>query len=413
MNTKMIKMVLAVCLIAMLVLLSTPIRADAAGDSMSNATNVSFGKKYKGGISESDDEDWYKIELPSSGKLSIKLKADYCVNYTLYNKNCTDTLIGLFGYSDDDKNITLSINLVAGTYYFLVYGYYGDSGLVDYNITVSFGSSEESFIEYQTKRNDTRATANIIQFGTKYKGFLADVYDAADCYTFSLSKSDTVKLSAQAEVEQMYYELYNEDGKKIWSNYVDWSKTTKKSNYSKSWKLKKGEYYFVVNNEYCDGKNKKYSFKLTKASDRGWQTISGKKYYYVNGVKQKGWKKIGSNRYFFNQQGVMQTGWKRLDGEWYYFRKTGEAAGQMVTGFRKIDGNYYYFKKTGVRAKRFLKIDGRWYYFKKTGVMATNWLKIDGKWYYFGAKGSMAIGKKIKLGSKVYKFNSTGVCLNP
>ena len=238
-------------------------------------------------------------------------------------------------------------------------------------------------------------------------------------YTFSLNKAETVKLTTRAEGEYVYYTLYNEDGEEEWEERFSGNDIS----FSKAWKLKKGKYYLEVK---CEGDGE-YRF-MVQTSSNGWKKIDGKKYFYENGVKQKGWKMIDRCQYYFNNQGVMQTGWKTINGKKRYFKKTGTLAreflkidgkwyyfnlnGWAVTGFQKINEKWYYFKKTGEMAKRFLKINGRWYFFKKTGVMATDWLKIDGKWYYFGKKGSMAIGKKIKLGSKVYKFNSTGVCTN-
>lgn len=43
--------------------------------------------------------------------------------------------------------------------------------------------------------------------------------------------------------------------------------------------------------------------------------------------------------------------------------------------------------------------------------MAISSRPFNGKRYYFDKNGVMATGKK-KIGSKVYRFNSKGVCLN-
>ena len=102
-----------------------------------------------------------------------------------------------------------------------------------------------------------------------------------------------------------------------------------------------------------------------------WQTINGKRYYYVNG------KPV--------------TGLKTISGKKYYFSPAKKTLGQMQTGFKTVSKKTYYFTKSGAVTKKFKKIKNKWYYFDKNGVMAT--------------------GKK-KIGSKVYRFNSKGVCLN-
>ena len=126
-----------------------------------------------------------------------------------------------------------------------------------------------------------------------------------------------------------------------------------------------------------------------------WQTINGKRYYYVNGKPVTGLKTISGKKYYFspakNTLGQMQTGLKNISGKKYYFSPAKKTLGQMQTGFKTVSKKTYYFTKSGAVTKKFKKIKNKWYYFDKNGVMAT--------------------GKK-KIGSKVYRFNSKGVCLN-
>jgi hypothetical protein len=97
---------------------------------------------------------------------------------------------------------------------------------------------------------------------------------------------------------------------------------------------------------------------VTKAVLNGWVTVNGKRYYYINNVKQ--------------------TGWLQLSGKWYYLGKT-----------------------TGIMATGWLYDGGNWYYLNGSGKMLTGWQKINGKWYYFYSNGKMAHDTKIgkdKLG---------------
>ena len=45
---------------------------------------------------------------------------------------------------------------------------------------------------------------------------------------------------------------------------------------------------------------------VSAAARNGWQTINGKKYYYIKGRKQKGWKTIRGKEYYFSDKGVLQ-----------------------------------------------------------------------------------------------------------
>lgn len=64
-----------------------------------------------------------------------------------------------------------------------------------------------------------------------------------------------------------------------------------------------------------------------KKAVTGWKTMDGKKYYYKNGVKSKGWVRIRGNYYYFNKKGVLLT--------------------NQIVGSRSK--GYYYVDKTGTR----------------------------------------------------------------
>ena len=102
-------------------------------------------------------------------------------------------------------------------------------------------------------------------------------------------------------------------------------------------------------------------------------------------------------------------GWRQFNGSWYYF----DADCVMVTLWREIGGKKYYFNASGAMKTGWLSENGAWYYFQSSGAMATGWLKLDGKWYYLDADGVMLASTSRKIGSKVYRFNASGVCTNP
>ena len=168
---------------------------------------------------------------------------------------------------------------------------------------------------------------------------------------------------------------------------------------------------------------------VPKLVKEGLVTESGNTFYYKNGKKQTGWQQISKKWYFFNSSGVMQTGWMKQGGKWYYLGTDGA----MVTGWKQISKKWYYFKSSGEMAANewckgyWLNKDGAWtfktkaawkkdsvgWWFGYSGWYAkSQWQKIDDKWYYFDAKGHIVTGTRT-IGGKTYRFNASGVCLNP
>ncbi len=175
------------------------------------------------------------------------------------------------------------------------------------------------------------------------------------------------------------------------------------------------------------------------AEEGVWKKEGGKTYYYVNGEKVKGAKKIDGSWYYFDTStGAMHTGWRnigkdkayyhadgklaigatKINGSWYYF----ESNGLMYTGWRNIGKDKAYYYADGKLAIGATKINGSWYYFESNGLMHTGWrnigkdkvyyhedgklalkeTKIDGFWYYFNSNGTMHIGWRTSGNQKFY-----------
>ena len=158
-----------------------------------------------------------------------------------------------------------------------------------------------------------------------------------------------------------------------------------------------------------------------------WRTDSkGNRYYYENGQKVIGEKKINGKWYYFDKKGIMKTGWhsftnkkvyygsdgamvigeKKINGKWYLFK---ESTGAMVTGWYDFPNKRVYYETNGVMVKGEKKIDGKWYLFKEsTGAMVTGWHNFPNKRVYYGSDGAMIKGEK-KISGKWYLFKeSTG-----
>ena len=201
------------------------------------------------------------------------------------------------------------------------------------------------------------------------------------------------------------------------------------------WKQIGGKWYFLESS----GKmvtgwkqlgNKWYFFESGGAMATGWKKIGGKWYYLgSDGKMQTGWYKVGPKWYYSNSSGVMQTGWQRIGGKWYYLGSDGKmrtgwykagpkwyysnGSGAMQTGWQRIGGKWYYLGSDGKMRTGWYKVGPKWYYANSSGAMQTGWQRIGGKWYWLDGSGRMIASTSKKIGKRTYRFNASGVCLNP
>ena len=72
----------------------------------------------------------------------------------------------------------------------------------------------------------------------------------------------------------------------------------------------------------------------------GWKTIKGKKKYYLNGRKLKGFRRIGESYYYLDSKGNMKTGWQFVKNHYRYFdKKTGKMKTNTRVQGRKINSS--------------------------------------------------------------------------
>ena len=161
---------------------------------------------------------------------------------------------------------------------------------------------------------------------------------------------------------------------------------------------------------------------------KGWVKESGKWYYYKNGVKQKGWLRlgkepnkrvfylgstgamrtgwvsIGDSKYFFDSEGVLQKGWLKYNGAMYYLQSNGK----LKKGWLKYNGDWYYLQTNGKMKIGWIKLNGVWYYLQSNGKMKTGWFRDkDGLTYYFRSDGAMVTGRQV-ISGRTYNFRSSG-----
>ena len=85
----------------------------------------------------------------------------------------------------------------------------------------------------------------------------------------------------------------------------------------------------------------------------GWQTISGKRYYFGPKGKMyaKKWASIGGKRYYFKKNGQMAAGWTKVDKTYYYFTGAGTLDRSTIA---KQGKDYYFVTPQGTRGANIL-----------------------------------------------------------
>ena len=181
--------------------------------------------------------------------------------------------------------------------------------------------------------------------------------------------------------------------------------------------------------KYASSKNDLYYFDKNGFTINGDPTFStlykiGEKYYLISNTGKvfTGSTKVftladgSTNSRYFNTDGSMKTGWYEKDGKKYYLQTSGSNVGFRTIGFKKIGSDYYYFYNAGNMAS------GKWVemtadgkkgsrYFDKNGKMLTGWQTISGSKYYFrtsGAQRGFRLTGFQKIGSYYYYFSDSG-----
>ena len=221
--------------------------AIAAGNSISNATSISFNTQYSGYITANNEKDVYRFSLSSSGKINISVKANiYETNYYIYDASGNEIWNKKYCYwNDNTQQMTYdeALDLTKGTYYFAVVRY---SGTGNYNFKITFATADETFSEPQGGNNNSIGVADAITLGSTYKGQLA-INDDKDLYKFTLSSSGRINISVKANIYETNYYIYDASGNEIWNKkYCYWNDATQQMVYDETLDLSEGTYYFAV-----------------------------------------------------------------------------------------------------------------------------------------------------------------------
>lgn len=247
----------------------------SAGDTIADASNLTFGQNYSGSVSTSSDADFYRITLNSSGHINItsvsRIPGVYYRFYDSTGERMWNTYYS--ANSSGQRSVTKEFDLTRGTYY-LGIELDGNKKSGTYSLQVSFTDAKESFAETGTGNNNSIAEADSVSIGTTYRGQIAH-NDEKDFYGFSIGSSGRLSLSSTAAIDGVYYRIYDSTGERLWNEHHSMDSSGQIS-LSETWDLTKGTYYLGVERS---GSNNvgTYSFRLgfTSAGESFTETGNG------------------------------------------------------------------------------------------------------------------------------------------
>ena len=251
----------------------TEVPGVSAGDTIADASSLTFGQNYSGSVSTSSDADFYRITLESSGHIDItsvsRIPGVYYRFYDSTGERMWSTYYS--ANSSGQRSVTKEFDLTRGTYY-LGIELDGNKKSGTYSLQVSFTDAKESFAE--TGTNNSIAEADSVSIGTTYRGQIAH-NDEKDFYGFSIGSSGRLSLSSTAAIDGVYYRIYDSTGERLWTEYHS-KDSSGQISLSETWDLTKGTYYLGVERS---GSNDvgTYSFSLgfTSAGESFTETGNG------------------------------------------------------------------------------------------------------------------------------------------
>lgn len=252
---------------------TAPFTAIAAGDSFDTAEAIAFGKKIEGSFSDGVTMNTYKINLKESGKVNFKIlsKVDSYMRVQIYNINGEYVCDADSIYLSDVgvKSVDKDVYLTKGDYV-IVFGTNTSKG--DYNFTLTYESSKESFSETSGGINNDIDSASTIQADKKYFAQLAE-NDTKDVYKLECNSNKTLywTFNGTGFSDFASFIIYNEKGEKLYSENYWPNKSLGEGKILETAEkgFTKGVYYVVV-----EHKTGAYNFNFKTTKDLGGQLFT-------------------------------------------------------------------------------------------------------------------------------------------
>ncbi|MBQ8568420.1 MAG: hypothetical protein IJ446_04300 [Oscillospiraceae bacterium] len=122
-----------------------------------------------------------------------------------------------------------------------------------------------------------------------------------------------------------------------------------------------------------------------------------KYYFRKDGSMATGWVKIKGEKYYFDSEGVMTTGNAVIGDYIYGFTSSGKMSKQYKNTLVKVDGKIYMVNKSGKITKGFKKVGSNYYYFGTKGYAIDKEYEYNGYLYVLDAEEGLVEKTKLKV----------------
>ena len=214
---------------------------NGSNNSLGYADTIQIGTTYTGQIAINDTVDYYKIVLPSSGRVCFTLNTYMDIDLELYSSSGTRLWYDWISNSGSSSvRKVFQLDLTKSTYYFAVKrDGYNDTGV--YTVLPTFLTAGESFTELGNGTNNTFNTSDTITAGKNYYGQFA-LNDSIDYYRFSLSESGHLYFTMSALMD-LSVRLYDGNKNQLWSGDLVYYEDEGKASLTPDFYLNMGDYY--------------------------------------------------------------------------------------------------------------------------------------------------------------------------
>ncbi|MEK3779308.1 Ig-like domain-containing protein [Paenibacillus sp. FSL R5-0810] len=202
-------------------------------------------KAQTGYISESDDVDVYRFQLPKAGQVDLEAISQIreVLIYVLDADGTTeiDKADLYYGSDQEPKKWNESLDLEAGTYFIKVKKYGSNTG--KYTLKANF----KAYNGHDAEPNDTKEMAQSIQLTNQHvKGWIS-WSDDVDMYKFTVPKTGPVQLDFTSQInEVLVYLLANDGVTELYKNDVYYASDDQPKKVVQKLQLKPGTYYVKV-----------------------------------------------------------------------------------------------------------------------------------------------------------------------
>jgi CTP-dependent riboflavin kinase len=227
-------------------------------NTVATANTMKLNKTYKGEIGY-DDQDYYKITLPSDGVVTLSMNQTPSAQWYAHIQNSKGDIFEDL-YTDSSSLVkgkaTTVVGLPKGTYYIYVDNNFGAQHK-QYEIKAAFKATNY----YEKEFNNTLAKANPITLNKSYKGRIRD-YSDQDVFKINVTKDSTLVLSINQLAETQWAGHIQNSNGKIFKEFYTEESGLVSGQKNVEVTLKKGTYYLVLYSG-SNASQKTYEFKVS------------------------------------------------------------------------------------------------------------------------------------------------------